>query len=59
VGGSLVVSPFGAVVASAGADPQLLTADLALEQVTKARETIAVLRNSTALAHPDKAESPK
>jgi predicted amidohydrolase len=59
VGGSLVVSPFGAVVASAGADPQLLTADLALEQVTKARETIAVLRNSTALAHPDKAELPK
>jgi deaminated glutathione amidase len=59
VGGSLVVSPFGAVVASAGPDPQLLTADLALEQVTKARETIAVLRNSTALAHPDKAESPK
>jgi predicted amidohydrolase len=59
VGGSLVVSPFGAVVASAGADPQLLIADLALEQVTKARETIAVLRNSTALAHPDKAESPQ
>jgi predicted amidohydrolase len=59
VGGSLVVSPFGAVVASAGADPQLLIADLALDQVTKARETIAVLRNYTALAHPDKAESPK
>jgi predicted amidohydrolase len=59
VGGSLVVSPFGAVVASAGAHPQLLTADLALEQVTKARETIAVLRNYIALAHPDKAESPK
>ena len=59
VGGSLVVSPFGAVVASAGADPQLLIADLALEQVTKARETIAVLRNYTALAHPDKAESPQ
>ena len=46
VGGSLVVSPFGDVVASAGADPQLLVADLALEQVAKARETIAVLRNS-------------
>jgi hypothetical protein len=27
--------------------------------VTKARETIAVLRNYTALAHPDKAESPR
>jgi predicted amidohydrolase len=58
VGGSLVVSPFGEVVASAGADPQLLVADLALEQVAKARETIAVLRNHSAFAHADKAESP-
>ncbi|MDT5231844.1 MAG: deaminated glutathione amidase [Mycobacterium sp.] len=58
VGGSLVVSPFGEVVASAGADPQLLITDLALEQVAKARETIAVLRNHSAFAHADKAESP-
>jgi deaminated glutathione amidase len=58
VGGSLVVSPFGEVVASAGADPQLLVADLALDQVAKARETIAVLRNHSAFAHADKAESP-
>ena len=58
VGGSLVVSPFGAVVAAADADPQLLVTDLALDQVTKARETIAVLRNHSALAHADKAESP-
>jgi deaminated glutathione amidase len=58
VGGSLVISPFGEVVASAGADPQLLVADLALEQVAKARETIAVLRNHSAFAHADKAESP-
>ncbi|HEY2449824.1 MAG TPA: nitrilase-related carbon-nitrogen hydrolase, partial [Mycobacterium sp.] len=58
VGGSLVVSPFGAVVAAAGADPQLLVTDLALDQVTKARETIAVLRNHSAFAHADKAESP-
>ena len=57
VGGSLVVSPFGAVVAAADADPQLLVTDLALDQVTKARETIAVLRNHSALAHADKAES--
>ncbi|MDT5322730.1 MAG: deaminated glutathione amidase [Mycobacterium sp.] len=58
VGGSLVVSPFGEVVASARADPQLLVTDLALEQVAKARETIAVLRNHSAFAHADKAESP-
>ena len=58
VGGSLVVSPFGEVVASAGADPQLLVTDLALEQVAKARETIAVLRNHSAFAHADKAELP-
>jgi deaminated glutathione amidase len=58
VGGSLVISPFGEVVASAGADPQLLVTDLALEQVAKARETIAVLRNHSAFAHADKAESP-
>ena len=58
VGGSLVVSPFGDVVASAGTEPQLLVADLALEQVAKARETIAVLRNHSASANPDRAESP-
>ena len=57
VGGSLVVSPFGEVVASADGDPQLLIADLELDRVIKARETIAVLRNSTALAHGDRAES--
>jgi deaminated glutathione amidase len=58
VGGSLVVSPFGDVVASAKADPQLLVTDLALEQVAKARKTIAVLANHSAAAHADKAESP-
>jgi predicted amidohydrolase len=59
VGDSLVVSPFGEVVASAEADPQVLVADIALEQVTKARETIAVLRNHSAFAQADKAESPR
>ena len=58
VGGSLVVSPFGDVVASAGSDPQLLVADIDLERVAKARETIAVLRNRSEFAHGDKAESP-
>ncbi len=57
VGGSVVVSPFGKVVASAGSEPELLVVDLDLEQVAKARETIAVLRNYTAFAHADKAES--
>ena len=59
VGGSLVVSPFGDVVASAGADPQLLVTDVDLDRVAKARETIAVLRNHSAFAHADKAESPR
>src|SRR5580700_4681148 len=59
VGGSLVVSPFGDVVASAGADPQLLVTDIALDRVAKARETIAVLRNYSVFANPDKAESPR
>jgi deaminated glutathione amidase len=57
VGGSLVVSPFGQVVASAGADPQLLVTDLDLERVAAARESIAVLRNHSAFTHADKAES--
>jgi deaminated glutathione amidase len=59
VGGSVLVSPFGAVVASAGADPQLLVTDIDLDQVAKARETIAVLRNHSAFTHGDKAESPR
>jgi len=58
VGGSLVVSPFGDVVASAGGDPQLLVTDVALDRVAQARDTIAVLRNHSAFAHGDKAESP-
>jgi deaminated glutathione amidase len=57
VGGSLVVSPFGEVVASAGADPQLLVTDITLDRVAQARETIAVLRNYSACAHGYKAES--
>jgi predicted amidohydrolase len=58
VGGSLVASPFGEVVASAGAGPQLLVADLALDRVAAARQSIAVLRNRAILAGMDKAESP-
>jgi deaminated glutathione amidase len=59
VGGTLVASPFGEVVASAGADPQLLVADIELDHVTAARDTIAVLHNRSDFAHASKAESPR
>jgi predicted amidohydrolase len=57
VGGSLVASAVGEVLASAGADPQLLVSDLDLAAAQKARETIAVLRNRSELTYPGKAES--
>jgi len=47
VGGSVVASPLGEVVAAAGPDPQLLVSDVDLAAVEKARETIGVLRNRT------------
>ncbi|OBJ48207.1 carbon-nitrogen hydrolase family protein [Mycobacterium sp. 1423905.2] len=58
VGGSLVASPFGEVVASAGADPQLVVADIDPARVAAARESIAVLRNHSRFVQLDKAESP-
>jgi predicted amidohydrolase len=57
VGGSLVVSPLGEVVASAGDRPQLVVADIDPDQVTKARDSIAVLRNRSDFAQADRAES--
>lgn len=57
VGGSLVVSPFGEVVAAAGADPELLITEIELDKVSAARDTIAVLRNHSDFAEVDKAES--
>jgi deaminated glutathione amidase len=51
VGGSLVVSPFGEVVGSAGAGPELVLADIDLGKVTSAREKIAVLRNQATFNH--------
>jgi predicted amidohydrolase len=45
VGGSLIASPLGEVVAQADADPQLVVADIDLAAVTSARDTLAVLRN--------------
>lgn len=56
-GGSLVASPFGEVVASAGSGPQLVVADIDLDRVAKARESIAVLRNHSDFAQLDRAES--
>ncbi len=58
VGGSLVSSPLGEVVASAGADPQLVVADIDIDRVAQVRETLGVLRNRSEFAQTDKAESP-
>ncbi|CQD05541.1 amidohydrolase [Mycobacterium lentiflavum] len=57
VGGSLVASPLGEVVASAGPDPQLVLADIDAALVAKARDSIAVLRNQSDFARSDRAES--
>ena len=47
VGGSVVASPLGEVVESAGDDPALIVTDIDLEAARKARETIAVMHNRT------------
>jgi predicted amidohydrolase len=57
VGGSLVATPVGEVLTSAGPDPQLLVADLDLDAAAKTRETIAVFRNRSEFAHVGKAQS--
>ncbi|KAA1251229.1 carbon-nitrogen hydrolase family protein [Mycobacterium simiae] len=57
VGGSLVASPLGEVVAAAGADPQLVVADIDVEKVSAARDTLAVLRNRSEFIQIDKAQS--
>jgi len=57
VGGSLVASPLGEIVASAGADPQLVVSDIDLDRVAKARDSIAVLSNHSKFAQIDRAES--
>jgi predicted amidohydrolase len=57
VGGSLVSSPLGEVVATAGSQPQLVVADIDLGRVAEARESIAVLRNQSDFARSDTAES--
>jgi predicted amidohydrolase len=57
VGGSLVCSPTGDVLAVAGADPHLLLVDVDLNPVEKARATIAVLRNRAGFAQSGRAQS--
>jgi deaminated glutathione amidase len=57
VGGSLVASPLGEVVASAADRPQLVVADIDVDRVAQARESIAVLRNQSGFARTDSAES--
>jgi deaminated glutathione amidase len=57
VGGSLVASPLGEVVASAGDQPELVVTDIDVDRVARARESIAVLRNRSAFVQIDSAES--
>ena len=57
VGGSLVSSPTGDVVAVAGAEPQLLVVDVDLDDVAKARDSIAVLRNRAQFVQSGRAQS--
>jgi len=57
VGGSLVASPLGEIVASADAQPQLVVADIDVDNVAKARESIAVLHNQSGFLQLDKAQS--
>ena len=57
VGGSLVASPLGEVISAAGSQPQLMVADIELDRVAQARESIAVLRNRSTFATADRAQS--
>lgn len=57
VGGSLVCSPLGEVLAQAGQEPALIVCDIDVAGVPKVRETLAVLRNRSEFAQIDRAES--
>lgn len=56
VGGSLVVSPLGEVLAAAGDDPQLLVCDVDPAELPQVRATLPVLANRVELL---RAESPR
>lgn len=49
VGGSLVSSPLGEVLASAGADPELVICDVPVDTVGSVRDTVGMLRNRVRL----------
>ena len=56
--GRLTTSTYtGEVWAAAGSDPQLLIAEVDLDAVDTARDSIAVLRNRTSFAQSGKAQS--
>ncbi|MDD7811724.1 carbon-nitrogen hydrolase family protein [Mycobacterium sp. CSUR Q5927] len=57
VGHSLIASPWGEPVASAGPEPALLVCDIDLEAVATARQTLAVLSNRADFVQVGKAES--
>ncbi|CAJ1493632.1 carbon-nitrogen hydrolase family protein [[Mycobacterium] kokjensenii] len=57
VGHSLVVSPWGEVLAEAGATPQLMICDVDLDVVADARRTLAVLSNRADFLQSGRAES--
>ncbi|MBX7454678.1 carbon-nitrogen hydrolase family protein [Mycolicibacterium sp. 3033] len=57
VGGSLVASALGEILASAGADPALLLHDVDVEAARAARAAVAVMDNRSGSAHLGKAES--
>lgn len=53
VGGSLVASPMGEVLAAAGPEPHLLVCDLDIAGVAGARQALGVLANRREFAHSD------
>ena len=57
VGGSLVTSPTGEVLAAAGAERELLVFDVDLDAANQVRDTIAVLQNRSQFAQFGKAQS--
>ena len=59
VGGSVVASPLGEGLASAGPDPQLLVCDIDVDSIEAVRNTLPVLRNRSEFAQTGKAQSPR